>query len=68
MNDAKDRAAAYFDAKWGAEQAAAMGIDTKQHVPAESAAEAQSSNADIAFAARFRAKKALRNGTPPVTD
>ncbi|RZF24632.1 hypothetical protein EVC45_37630 [Paraburkholderia sp. UYCP14C] len=64
ITDAKMRATAHRDRKWGEAQAAAAGIDTKQIVVPAAAQTSKSTAADEDYAARFRAKK-LSRGSPP---
>jgi hypothetical protein len=61
VSDAKARATAQFDRKWGDKQAAAAGIDTKQLVAPTPTETSKSTAADQAYAARIREKKLARS-------
>jgi hypothetical protein len=61
ITDAKAKATAQFDRKWGDKQAAAAGIDTKQLVAPTPTGPSKSTAADQAYAARVREKKLARS-------
>ncbi|OAJ55969.1 hypothetical protein A6V36_30485 [Paraburkholderia ginsengiterrae] len=61
ISDAKARATAQFDRKWGDKEAAAAGIDTKQLVAPMPTETSKSTAADQAYAARIREKKLARS-------